>query len=333
MGFLSKNNLQGGPIADSPKGTNADPNCGYVLMSAAYNEEMYIEQTILSVLSQTLLPKRWVIVSDGSVDRTDEIIQSYARKHDFIRFLRVTRPPGRSFVSKVVALRSGSKFLEDVGYNFIGNVDADLSVGPSYFENLIAHFHMDPRLGLASGFVHDRKGQTYESNKYNRVYSVSHGAQLVRRECYEAIGGYAVLEYGGEDWHAQVSAMMRGWTAKAFPDLPIFHHRPTGDAYNLLRYRFRSGRMDYTLGSDPLFEVFKCLQRLFERPFIMGGMARFAGFAWSWINGGRRRPVSAEFVAFLRKDQRGRLKLLLRGTSPFSDRTSGVKSKSTAEHA
>jgi GT2 family glycosyltransferase len=297
----------------------------YVLMTAAYNEEAQIEKTIESVLSQTRLPKRWVIVSDGSLDRTDEIVQSYARKHDFIRFWRVTRAPGRSFASKVVALRSASELLEDVKFDFIGNLDADISVDSSYFEDLIAHFEIDPKLGIASGFVSDRKGKSYESNTTNRVYSVAHGAQLVRRECYEAIGGYAVLKYGGEDWHAQVSAMMNGWTAEAFGELNMLHHRPTGDADNLLRYRFREGRMDYSFGSDPLFEAFKCLQRIVERPYFSGGMARLAGFAWSWICGDPR-AVSSEFIAFLRKDQRGRLKRLLRWTSLFSVRTHRVKS-------
>ncbi len=124
---------------DSPYDRNSSSAGAYVLMTAAYNEEENIEQTILSVLSQTILPKRWVIVSDGSVDKTDAIVQSYETKYEFIRFVRVTRAPGRSFASKIVALQNGSALLEDVEYDFIGNVDADISVGPSYFEDLIAH--------------------------------------------------------------------------------------------------------------------------------------------------------------------------------------------------
>src|ERR1700732_1231701 len=93
----------------------------YCLMTAAYNEECTIGQIIESVLSQTLLPKRWVIVSDGCVDKTDEIVKAYAAKHDFIRFLKITRTPGRSFRSKAVALRYGGKLLEDITSEFIGN--------------------------------------------------------------------------------------------------------------------------------------------------------------------------------------------------------------------
>ena len=275
-------------------------------MTAAYNEEAYIEKAIQSVLTQTQQPKRWVIVSDGSVDGTDEIVQSFARKHEFISFLRNERSPGRSFRSKVAALRSGSKLLESLGFEFIGNLDADVSVGSSYFEDLIARFKLDPKLGLAGGFVCEKSGDNYESRKINRVHSVAHAAQLVRRECYEAIGGYAVLEYGGEDWYAQISARMRGWSAKAFPELQILHHRPTGTADNLLRSKFREGRSDYSFGSDPIFETLKCFRRLPEKPFVMGGIARFAGFTWSYLRRDKR-PVGPEVITFLRNEQRQRV--------------------------
>lgn len=288
------------------------PSRRYVLMTAAYNEETTIEQTILSVVSQTLLPSRWIIASDGSFDNTDMIVQNYANKHDFIRFLRITRSPGRSFNSKVLALRCAFELTNDLAFEFVGNIDADVSVNSSYFEDLITRFSINPELGLAAGFIFEKKGQAYQEIASNRVHSVAHAAQLVRRECYQAIGGYAVLEFGGEDWHAETSARMMGWTAEAFPDLPIFHHRPTGEAERLLTYKFRTGRMDYSLGSDPLFEALKCLGRILERPFIVGGMARWAGFAWSWICGDRR-SVSEPFMAFLRKGQRERLRLLLAG--------------------
>jgi glycosyltransferase involved in cell wall biosynthesis len=279
---------------------------GYVLVTAAYNEEENIGKTIESVLAQTRLPNRWVIVSDGSVDRTDEIVQRFAQKNDFIRLLRVKRRPGRSFGAKVRALHAGNELLRDVSCSFIGNLDADVSIGPSYFEDLIARFDQRPPLGLAGGFVVEETDGEFRDRRQNRVYSVAHAAQLVRRECYEAIGGYAVLEYGGEDWHAQTCARMKGWEVEAFPELKIFHHRHTGEADNLLRHRFRQGRMDYSFGSYPVFEVFKCLQRLPEKPFLIGGLTRLTGFVWSCVCGDER-PVSDEFVAFLQKDQKQRM--------------------------
>ncbi len=278
----------------------------YVLMTAAYNEEGNIGKTIESVLSQTLLPAVWVIVSDGSVDRTDEIVLKYANAHRFIRFLRVSRAPGRSFGSKVRALHAGSELLRGVPYDFIGNLDADVSVAPSYFEDLISRLAGRPQLGLAGGFVVEESLGEFRDRRHNRVYSVAHAGQVVRRECYEAIDGYAVLEFGGEDWHAQTSAKMKGWEVEAFPDLKIFHHRHTGEADNLLRHKFRQGRMDYSFGSDPLFEMLKCAGFITAKPFLIGGLARLAGFIWSWICQDQR-PVSDEFVSYLRREQRQKL--------------------------
>jgi hypothetical protein len=286
---------------------------GYVLVTAAYNEEANIGKTIGSVLAQTLLPNRWVIVSDGSVDRTDEIVHGYAKHHDFIRFVRVNRQPGRSFGSKVRALRAGNEFLKNIAYDFTGNLDADVSVGPLYFQDLIARFEVRPRIGLAGGFVVEETDGEFRDRKQNRVYSVAHAAQLVRRECYEAIGGYAVLEYGGEDWHAQTCAKMNGWEAVAFPELKIFHHRHTGEADNLVRHRFRQGRMDYSFGSDPLFEAIKCARRLADKPFLVGGIARLTGYFWSWVCGDER-PVSDEFISFLRHEQKKRVSAFMGGS-------------------
>ena len=307
--------------------SSRDQKHRYVLTTAAYNEAATIGKTIESIVSQTVMPQRWVIVSDGSSDGTDEIIQSYAKKHDFIRYLRITREPGRSFGRKVLAVRSGTELLNDIPFAYIGNVDADVSLEPFYFQYLLAHFNRRPRLGIAGGFFFENYGGEFESRRGNRVYSVTHAAQLVRRECYEAIGGYAVLEYGGEDWHAEINARMRGWEIEAFPALKIFHHRHTGEGDNLLRYRLRQGRMDYAFGSDPLFELLKCSERLADRPFLTGGVARFAGFLWSWISR-EQRPVSPEFVAYLRKEQRHKVVLLLKGSRrPSPTESSAVHDK------
>ena len=129
----------------------------YVLMTAAYNEEAFIEKTLSSVVSQTVLPRRWVIVSDGSTDKTDELVKRYATQYDFIRLLRVTRPVSRSFGAKVMALQTGSTLLNDLAFKFIGNIDADISVEPSYFEDLMHGFDRRPKSGLPRVWCMKRK--------------------------------------------------------------------------------------------------------------------------------------------------------------------------------
>jgi poly-beta-1,6-N-acetyl-D-glucosamine synthase len=278
----------------------------YVLMTAAHNEEADIENTIKSVLAQTVLPARWLIVSDNSTDRTDEIVQRYADEYDFIRFLSRKRPPGRSFAAKIVALRAGTHLLQDVSSDFIGNMDADLTIEPTYFEDLMRQFELNPRLGLAGGFVYEKVDGVFATRGANRVSSVAHAAQLVRRELYEAFGGYAVLPYGGEDWHAQTSVRSMGWEAASVPELKIYHHRPTGGGSGQLRSAYLLGKEDYSFGTHPLFELIKCAIRLPHKPFVIGAIARMAAFAGSMI---RREPfqISPQLVAYLRKEQKERM--------------------------
>ena len=291
------------PAKQRPLGT-------YVLMTAAYNEETFIERIMQSVLAQTSLPKRWVIVSDNSIDRTDQIVERYASQHDFIRLLHLTRAPGRNFGSKVIALQKAHKLLEGVEYDFIGNVDADVSLDRFYFEDLINHFQQHPGLGLAGGFLYEDSGSGYHSLRINDVRNVCHAAQLVRRECYDAIGGYAVLKYGGEDWYAQTCARMKGWQVEALPQLKIFHHRHTTGGSSPLSNAFRQGRQDYSFASAPLFELIKCLRRIPERPYLGHTLARLAGFLWSYLCR-EPRAVDGDFASFLRREQIGRLSHLL----------------------
>lgn len=277
----------------------------YALMTAAHNEEATIGNTIESVLSQTSLPARWVLVSDSSVDDTDQIIRRYERSYPFIKYLRIDREPGRSFASKVIALRMAESMLKNERFDLIGNIDADVTLEQAYFRCLIDRLGADPSLGIAGGFVYEDSEGEYVSRPLNSEQSVPHAAQLVRRACYESIGGYALLKYGGEDWHALVSAKMNGWTTVAFPDLKIFHHRPSAMRGRMMKNAFRVGRMDHSFGSYPPFEILKCLRRFSDARFT-GGMIRMCGFVWGYVCG-EQRPVSDEFVAFLRNEQKERV--------------------------
>jgi glycosyltransferase involved in cell wall biosynthesis len=281
----------------------------YALISSAYNEELLIDKTIQAVISQTIRPVCWVIISDGSVDRTDEIIKNYSGQHSFIRYFRLEQNEIRGIVSKANALAFAYKSLQNVEYNYIGNLDADVTFQPDYFESLLQKFELNPSLGIGGGLIYERSGPDFKSRISNRITSVAHAAQLVRRECYESINGYAALKYGGEDWYAEISARMRGWTVRSFDDLRVMHHRPTGGGNGLVNHRFREGKMDYSLGSDPVFELLKCLRRIPENPLFFGAVLRLLGFLWCYVRG-EKRLVSPDIARFLRAEQKGRIKEL-----------------------
>ena len=122
----------------------------YVLITAARNEEAYIEKTINSVISQTILPRKWVIVSDGSTDRTDQIVNKYAAKHDFIQLVHISGSTQRNFRSKVNAINIGYERLKHIEYEFIGILDADVSFKSDYFESILREFQKNPKLARVS---------------------------------------------------------------------------------------------------------------------------------------------------------------------------------------
>lgn len=284
----------------------------YVLVTAAYNEEVLIERLITSVVSQTMLPLKWIIVSDGSTDRTAEIILNYTRQHPFIQLFKISEDHPRNFAAQANAINASVDRLKSLDYDYIGNLDSDISFGPFYFERLIERFENDPRLGLAGGFIHEECSGEFRSRKGNRAHSVGLGIQLFRRSCFESIGSsYLPLPYGGSDWHAEVSARMKGWRVRSFPELKVFHHRPSGAAGGVLRYCFEQGLMDYSVGVHPVFELMKLLARVRNRPYLLGTLLRLVGFSWAYCCG-EKRPVSAEFVEYLRKEQLERLRTLFR---------------------
>ena len=279
----------------------------YVLVTAAYNEEFYIERALSSVAAQVVRPRKWIVVSDGSTDNTDTIVRDYAERYPFIHLHRIEKEHERNFAAQVHAINAGFEQLRDLDYQYIGNLDADISLPLDYFCRLIAKFHASPDLGIAGGFLYEGEGKTFGPRKSNRTSSVPHGIQLFRRQCLECLGGYSALPYGGPDWHAEVCARMNGWHVQSFPDLPVFHHRPTGTAGSLLSYWYRQGLMDYSLGAHPLFEIGKLVRRLAERPPILGAAARFAGFTIAHCRG-EKRPVSDAFIRYLRSEQTARLR-------------------------
>jgi len=275
----------------------------YALITAVHNEERHIEKTLRSVTSQTVLPAKWIIVSDGSTDRTDELVERYAKSFQFIRLVRREREQQRNFASKVFAQNAGLQMLAPNHIDFVGLSDGDISFGPGYFHCLLEKFSKDPRLGLAGGFVYEEVNGRFIPVAGNRTRSVAGAIQVFRRECFESIGGLLPLKYGCVDTYPEIAARMRGWRVQSFPELEIRHHRPTGGAAG---YRYRQGFADYSIGYHPVFEVARLLRQIPCRPFSLGAVAQLCGFvAANFCR--EKRMVSPDLVAFLRNEQKERL--------------------------
>jgi glycosyltransferase involved in cell wall biosynthesis len=278
----------------------------YVLVTPARNEEAYIEKTIRSVISQSVLPRKWAIVSDGSVDRTDEIIGEYSKKCDFILPLHRRAGQERHFGSKAEAFRFGYEQLQDLEFDFIGNLDADVSFDSKYYEGVLSKFEENERLGVAGGIRFDLIDGRFRKVLCARN-SVGGPFQLFRRQCYETIGGYRPLRLGGIDAVAETMARMHGWDVESFPDLEVYHYRCTGTAGGgILRANFKAGMRAYVIGYHPLFLMARCAFRLLNYPLLIGSFTQLAGYFWAFLRR-HERAVSDDFVEYLRSEQLSRL--------------------------
>jgi poly-beta-1,6-N-acetyl-D-glucosamine synthase len=280
----------------------------YALVTAAYNEEKFIDRVLRSVVAQTVKPKRWIIVNDGSTDRTEEIVRRYAKTFHFIELDTIVEEHQRNLTAQVHAINRGFDRLKNDSVEFVGNLDADVSFGPRYFEKLLAKFSRDSKLGLAGGVIYEEHQGRFEPRSGNNAFSVAHAVQLFRRECLNMIGGgYQPFSWAGADWHAEVSLRMNGWRAQSFAELEVDHHRPTGKGFGFLRYAYHGGVMDYYLGIHPVFELFRVVRRARFKPYAVGAGVRSLGFVWAWLHG-VKREVTPEFMRYLRKEQMQRLR-------------------------
>jgi poly-beta-1,6-N-acetyl-D-glucosamine synthase len=282
----------------------------YVLITAARNEEAFIENTIRSVVAQTILPARWIIVSDGSTDQTDNIVKKHAAQNDWIQLLRMPEHREYQFAAKVHCLRAAWEKLQPLAFDVIGNLDADITFEADYMAFLLDKLAGDLRLGVVGTRFVENSRQVYDYKFMNEEH-VSGGFQIFRRACFEEIGGYLPMRSGGEDWAAVTSARMKGWRTQSYTEKLFLHHRPMGsNGQPVWSIQLRQGERDYLTGGHPLWQLSRSAYQISRKPYLVGGLCLLLGFAWAFV---RRveRPVSKELMLFHRAEQMARLRKLL----------------------
>jgi glycosyltransferase involved in cell wall biosynthesis len=283
----------------------------YILITPARNEAAFIEHTLSSVVARTARPAKWVIVSDGSTDGTDEIVARYAAENPWIELVRMPERRERDFAGKVRAFNAGFAGVADCEYEVIGNLDADVSFGNGHFANLVAKLAQDPRLGVVGAPF--REGSLQYDYRFSNIENVWGGCQLFRKQCFEDIGGYMPLPGGCIDHIAVTTARMKGWKTRTFTESVCIHHREMGTAqHGAIKARFRTGAKDYLVGNHPVWQLFRMFYQMTQRPFLVGGLALASGYFWSMIRN-VKRPVPNELVAFIRREQIQRLGKCLDG--------------------
>ncbi len=296
----------------------------YAMVTPAYNEADYIGKMIESVCSQTIPPSLWIIVDDGSTDRTPEIIDSYAESVQWIRLVKRARrserlPGGEGAIQNVM----GQLNLEH--FDFVARFDADLILEPNYMEQVMREFHRDPNLGIAGGGLYIEKNGTLQL-EMEPLYHVRGAVKMYRRACFEQIGGLTTQI--GWDTIDEVRAWMHGWKTRSFFEYQVIHRRPTGLGLPSNRIFRERGKAEYYSWSSPLFVVMKTGKIAITDSAPFKALNFLGGFVWAYV-AREQRLEDKRFVEVRRTQQMQRLwRLATTRASEFSSHCGGPVSLS-----
>ena len=284
-----------------------------VIISPVRDESALIEKTLQSMVSQSVKPLEWILVDDGSTDRTAEIIEIYAQKYPFIRMVTIKDRGFRKLGGGVIAaFKYGLTQINSENYRFIAKLDGDMSFGPNYLQIMFNAFEADPKLAAVSGKVYRPEGESLVE-EFTIDEHVAGQFKLYRWSAFCDIGGFVEeVMWDGIDVH---TARMKGWKTMSFENeqARLIHHRLMGSSdKNVLRGRLRWGRGIYFMGYHPLYALASSIYRMREKPFIIGGVLIMAGYIKSAM---RKVPQyeNKEFRSYLQNWQLSKLKSWLQG--------------------
>jgi poly-beta-1,6-N-acetyl-D-glucosamine synthase len=282
----------------------------YVLISPCRNEADFMRRTLDSVLAQSVLPAKWVIVDDGSTDDTPRILAEYAQKASWISIVTRSNRGHRAVGPGVIeAFYAGLQTVNTADYEFICKLDLDLDLPPKYFELLMQRMNANPRIATCSGKPYYTEGDRLIEERLGNENSVG-ASKFYRVKCFEAIGGFVRgVMWDGIDCHL---CRMNGWITCAWndPELRFIHLRPMGSSQkNIYAGRMRHGRGQYFMGTGFVYLAASAVSRLTERPYVIGSLAMI----WGWLKSAAQRAPRYENPAFRRFLRRYHRRVLLVG--------------------
>jgi glycosyltransferase involved in cell wall biosynthesis len=266
----------------------------YIVVTPVFNEEKKIGITIESMIAQIVRPQLWIIVDDGSSDKTFEVISSAAEPHSWIKVHRRSKEQNRTKDGLLVASEAKA-FLEglDLALNtfenpeFIVKLDADLEFPSDYFAGLFREFSVEPRLGLAGGVIYEYKGSGLVRERVNSTH-VRGATKVYRYACYKDIGG--IRPMFGWDVIDEILACAHGWEVKSFDHLHLTHLRRTASRGGRFAGWARNGYMAYYIGMSPFRILLRVCFRLISTGDIVQASGLAAGYFGSFFKGTQRLP-------------------------------------------
>jgi len=279
----------------------------YVIITPARDEAEYIEETIKSIINQTVKPLEWVIVNDGSSDTTGEIIKCYAEKFSWIKTVhRKDRGYRQAGGGVIEAFYAGYNSIKNEEWDFLVKLDGDLTLPENYFEECFKRFGNNTKLGIAGGGIYHFVNGMIEYEE-DPIFHVRGATKIYKRECWNDIG--ELIRAPGWDTLDEIKANMMGYETRTFPELKLIQHRVTGSADGTWQNWVKNGRANYIAGYHPLFMIFKCFKRTFQKPYFIVSSGLFYGFISGYLQ--KIPQVSDDkLLQYLRKQQLRRLLLM-----------------------
>ncbi len=269
-----------------------ESQANYIIVSPVKDEQDFIEDTIKSIIAQTLKPTIWVIVDDCSQDATSAIVGKYCIENKWIKLVRTIREDKRQPGAPVInAFNKGYEIINNHEYDFIVKVDCDLRFETDYFERLILEFNKNKKLGIASGIYMEM-----ENDRWVPVmmpsYHAAGACKMVRKECFSQIGGF--IPSKGWDTVDEIKAQCKGWDTCHFYNIKFFHLKAEGSGIGNTRTNMMHGEIYYVTGGSLLFLIFKIVHRMiFGRPLLIGGIMMLFGYIQALVLR-KKRLVSKE---------------------------------------
>lgn len=249
----------------------------YILVTPCKNEEHNLPHLIESVAIQTIRPVLWVIVDDGSNDNTPQITKEAAKNYYWIKVLRLEEKSKRDLGLHLAEItKKGFNFCiqycieKGIEYNYLGNVDADLTFDNSFFEYLIAEFEKDSKLGIASGGIILTVGGRLVQVKGLPVDEPSGGDMLIRRKCFEECGG--IPQSYAYDAVLKAKSRLKGWKTRRFERNLATEARDVGNAEGYFKGFVQTGKASYYLNFHPIHVFAKGILKSLRRPYYGGSI-------------------------------------------------------------
>jgi glycosyltransferase involved in cell wall biosynthesis len=218
----------------------------YYIIIPAYNEETFIGLTLQSLLSQTVLPSKIIVVNDNSTDRTVNIVLDFAKENSIIELVNKTSEAIHLPGSKVIqAFQKGFESIKNDDFDIIVKLDGDLILPNNYFETIIKHFKSDETIGMAGGFAYIQKNDNWILENLTDKDHIRGAFKAYRKKCFEQIGGLKPAM--GWDTLDELLCKFYDWKIVTDETLKVKHLKPTGSNYNKTA-RYKQGEAFYTLG-------------------------------------------------------------------------------------